>query len=109
MTRAGTARFQPLSRASTMSHTHLHPTAHRFRWFILPCCRAFSTCTLSRPIRLDDVLKVLEKYGGLDPAIRDSRKMLDCVVKNNGNPGPCFNIATEAEKQAEIGKQHDAR
>ncbi|MCB1696628.1 MAG: hypothetical protein KDI34_10375 [Halioglobus sp.] len=84
-----------------MSHTHLHPTAHRFRWFILLMLSGlFAHMHPVQADTLDDVLKVLEKYGGLDPAIRDSRKMLDCVVKNNGNPGPCFNIATEAEKQA---------
>jgi len=49
---------------------------------------------------LDDVLDVMVKYGGLDPAIVDARDMLNCLVAHNGDAGACFNIPTNAEKQA---------
>lgn len=49
---------------------------------------------------LDDVLNAMVTYGGLDPAIVDAREMIDCVVKHGGDATACFNIQTEAEKQA---------
>ena len=49
---------------------------------------------------LEEVLTVMVKYGGLDPAIMDAREMLTCLVDHNGDATACFNIPTEAEKQA---------
>lgn len=49
---------------------------------------------------LDDVINVMVKYGVIDPAIADAREMLRCLVAHNGDAGACFNIPTEAEKQA---------
>ncbi len=49
---------------------------------------------------LGEVLTVMKDIGALDPAVLDARDMLSCLVANNGNAGACFDIPTEAEKQA---------
>lgn len=49
---------------------------------------------------LDDVLKLMVDAGILDAAIVDARDMLDCLIAKNGDATACFNIPTEAEKQA---------
>ncbi len=75
---------------------------HLWRLGLLPiaCLLLSATPRVATADELDDVLKVMEKYGGLDPAIRDAREMLDCLVSHNGDATACFDIPTEAEKQA---------
>ncbi|MCB1684411.1 MAG: hypothetical protein KDI31_08000 [Pseudomonadales bacterium] len=49
---------------------------------------------------LDDVLKVMTAAGLVDPAVADAREMIDCIIDHNGDTTACFNLPTEAEKQA---------
>ncbi len=54
----------------------------------------------ARADTLDDVLDVMITYKVVDPAVGDAREMLRCLVNNNGDATACFNLPTEAEKQA---------
>lgn len=49
---------------------------------------------------LDDVLDVMITAKVLDPAVAEAREMMRCIVGHNGDATACFNIPTEAEKQA---------
>jgi hypothetical protein len=63
------------------------------------CALSFAPAAQADDV-LDEVLAVMAKYGGLDQAILDAKEMVSCLVANNGNANACFNIPTEAEKQA---------
>ena len=58
------------------------------------------TASIAVADTLDDVLKVMTTAGLVDPAVGEAREMIDCIIDHNGDATACFNLPTEAEKQA---------
>jgi hypothetical protein len=53
----------------------------------------------------DKILDYLAKAGVIDPAIKDAKPLIDCLVKNNGNANACVNVKSLAEQQGKAAAQ----
>lgn len=59
----------------------------------------------ARADTVDTVLDYLAKAGVIDPAIKDAKPLIDCLVKNNGSASACVNVKSLAEQQGKAAAQ----
>lgn len=53
----------------------------------------------------DKILDYLAKAGVIDPAIKDAKPLIDCLVKHDGNASACVNVKSLAEQQGKAAAQ----
>jgi hypothetical protein len=59
----------------------------------------------ARADTVDTILDYLAKAGVIDPAIKDAKPLIDCLVKHNGNANACVNVKSLAEQQGKAAAQ----
>ncbi|MCC7114196.1 MAG: hypothetical protein IT520_07425, partial [Burkholderiales bacterium] len=63
--------------------------------------------TSSAPARadtFDSILAILVTAGVVDPAVKDARPLIECLVKHDGNPVPCVDVQAKLAQAAQAGK-----
>lgn len=66
---------------------------------------ALAAAAPARADTVDTILDYLEKAGVIDPAIKDAKPLIDCLLKNNGNANACVNVKSLAEQQGKAAAQ----
>lgn len=53
---------------------------------------------------LDDILGVLAKFGAIDPAIKDAKPLIQCLIEKS-NPQSCFDVKAVAAQEGKAAVQ----
>ncbi|CAG1005094.1 hypothetical protein BURK1_03171 [Burkholderiales bacterium] len=53
----------------------------------------------ARADTLDTMLDILAKAGVVDPAVKDAKPLIACLIQHNGNPAACVDVKSIAEQQ----------
>ena len=75
-----------------------------WRWAVA-LSLAFGLLAPAHADTVDKILGYLAKAGVIDPALKDAKPLIDCLVKNNGNANACVNVKSLAEQQGKPAAQ----
>lgn len=66
---------------------------------------ALGAAAPARADTTDKILDYLAKAGVIDPAIKDAKPLIDCLVKHDGNASACVSVKSLAEQQGKAAAQ----